>query len=360
MWSSIRNWAISSWNNRRGLAVIVFLSALVAFPTLTYFLFKWAFGSGGASTGVTGSPLSFPWLFLGFASLVGAVFASNNTQSQVSYGVLGLAFFCFILAIGPDYPLNVRLGKILDQVLSSQGLALLAMSGGVAFALKNTTNPTSAKILVGVLGIMAFTFAIPLLKGAIDPTRDGFRTLTGLELNLNVVLLLTVIGILWKGDVQNRFVRFLLWMSLIIFIPASIAAGVKVIKRGFKEFANEVSVLLTNIPTHFQDSTPDWLKELWAETVPHLKGLPWWSKWVGLGLVAWLVLRQFKRRARTAPPTGGSGNMIPSLLVAIPIAALLIIIGCLYLQDMVLKDIQMRAPSATVTVPGRVRIPIIP
>jgi hypothetical protein len=201
------------------------------------------------------------------------------------------------------------------------------------FALKNTTSPTATKILIGVLGIMAFTFAIPLLKDSIDPTKTAFNSLTGLQMDLNVVLLATVIGILWKGNVQNRFVRFLLWVSLIIFIPASIAASVKVIKQGLTEFTNEVPVI-TNLPTYLPDSTPDWFKELWGETVPFLKGLPLGAKWLILGgtalFVVFLLYIFFRSRRVVAPATTGATGSSGLLGAVIALALIAILVGLLF------------------------------
>ncbi|MDQ1284591.1 MAG: hypothetical protein QG620_939, partial [Patescibacteria group bacterium] len=277
-------WIMNSWRARRGVAVAVFLIALVAIPTITFR------GCSGSSvpTG-TGLPVSLVWTLLTLLALVGTVFTSNNTQARVAWGVLSITFYFSLLSIGPDYPLNIRIGRILDQILTSQGLALLAMSAGVVFVMKNTTNTTVMKILTGVLGIMAVSFAIPLVKNSIGTTTDIFKTLTGLEFNLNAVLMFTVIGILWKGNVTNKFVRFLLWISLAIFIPSSIAAGVTVIKKGLQAFTDELPAI-QSLLNYIPDSAPGWLRDMWTETVPVLKGLPLWAKWIAVSMVLFVIL----------------------------------------------------------------------
>lgn len=259
-------------------------------------------GPAPSGTGLQFSPL---WTMLAVLGLIATVFASNNTQSQVSYGLLGLTFFFALLAIGANHPFNTRLGIILDKLLSSQGLALLLLSAGIVFVMRAATNETAQRILIGVLILVAFSFFITILKENSTPAKELFKNLTGLELGLNVILTLAVIGILWQGGITNRFVRFLLYLSLVFLIPASIGSGVTVIKSGFTDFKNGMG----NIPSmpdlpEIPKTSPEWLKDMWNETTPILKSWPVFTRWATLaGIISFalfVISALLKSKAITA------------------------------------------------------------
>jgi hypothetical protein len=243
--SCLVQWMANNWRTRGGISVIAFLAVLLIFPLLTFRGFVTS-----TSGGTVMSTISFPFVLLG-ALIAGGVIhiARNENSSKLAIGgLISLSFFCFLLAIGDNHPLNTRIGILWDSITSFTGLGLIGL-GALAYFGAKGENGIPQNVMKCVLIAVSVKFALPLIQGYWPEATKLWKDVTGIDFGLSAFLAIFSTWLLFskvqdgnkaKKRIQG-FPRLALWLILIsILLPSAISSNAKVINDGREAFKKEV------------------------------------------------------------------------------------------------------------------------